>query len=1019
MNFSTGHIDYLNRSYLDNSQIFINPDKYRGQYSYPHKSSLNLCQIISLCLPESIESQDQRTSFVDMLTGISGLDLSISYMVVGEATSINLFISTCSHGHQNHTRTSASPLKSLLKGSFPGIELKHLSGSDQVPSTSWPTLVQRLPHAALITGTPAILSAGICAGGMPVDRLIRALYGRRWAYVVLAQPMQIKALQDLSSYTLVELQAIANAERSANSGNEIARKYRELLNRFWKKLQTGKAQGMWQSVGYVLTEDLPTLLEAKAITKSILSGAIPSPDPIRLLDVGNVESAVAAFGLPEGQPAPGPGRIQYPSQYLSLLNSSELATMVHLPTQEMPGYFVKPKVQFDITSHQSSNRPGNLTIGQVTNHGESTGINYNLMPEMLTRHAMVVGTTGSGKTNSLFHLLGQLASQNIPFLVIEPAKTEYRTLLKHSDLDNSLQIFTLGEETLSPFRLNPFEVLPGVNLQTHIDHLKAVFNASFVMYAPMPYVLERCVNEIYEDKGWDLITNENWRGAHANAWPTLSDLYTKIGEVVDSLGYDTKLNQDIKAALKTRINSLRIGGKGQMLDTHSSLPIQALLSKPTILELQSIGDDGEKAFLMGLILMKLYEYYRAKGHQENSTLKHVTVVEEAHRLLKNVPFAYSAEMASMAGKAVETFSQILAEIRAYGEGVIVSEQIPSKLSSDIIKNTNLKIVHRLVAEEDRQLIGGTIGLTTDQSRWLGTCASGEAAIFSTGDDAPVRVQVPYAKQLGTAESGDIWAAMVAFHKQYAHYYSRFPWLNGSENLPQGYQKEALRISENREFQEIFAQYIMSLANSIEVYREGFPLVQQTIEKLAKRPGNPNLAPPAVLVHAIDTWVEQRGTQYGVEYDRLVPVKQQLTHVLLRIVYQSRQTTVSSDEQEQLIQCQRLLRETLASASYPYAGCSQVCANSICFYRHHAAPIVKDKRIYDLFVNALNRPEGQKWEEVKSACNIATRRLLLPQVPKSERNKVALCFGIQVGEAIPTLDDHLRKKLFDGMHQKIS
>jgi hypothetical protein len=945
MGFSTSHIAYIGRSYLD----VVHSIQLNGSCSYPQQGSLGLTYVKSLPFANQEKTSELKTHWIDLFSGVFGLGASIGYLIIGVPNSVSLFLATASHQGQVKRAAYGSPLKTLLTSSFPGGDFKELLQAGQSNSSSLPQLIRDLPYGALITGTPAGLSGQQTAVGLPIDRLIRALYGRCWAYGVVAQPMNLQAIQALNNAALAEFYDIANAERSANAASAIADKYRQLLNRFWQKLQIGQSQGLWQVASYILSADPIAHLEAKTIAKAIFSGPIAAPEPIRVLDIqGDAQTILGKWGVPNIAAPQSPGKIQHPSHCLSLLNSTELAAMIHLPTQEMPGYFIRPQVRFDVTPHQNK-REKDVQIGEVIHHGQGTGVPYGLSPDSLTRHAMVVGTTGAGKTNSLFNLLRQLTHRHVPWLVIEPAKTEYRTLLGTLELQGRLQIFTLGDETISPFRLNPFEVKPGIAIQTHIDHLKAVFNASFVMYAPMPYVLERCIHEIYEDKGWDLITNKNARGI---AWPTLTDLYNKIGAVVDSLGYDTKLNQDIKAALKTRINSLRIGGKGRMLDTHTSLPMTALLAQPTVLELQAVGDDDEKAFLIGLVLMTLYEHYRAQGHQTNDSLKHVTVVEEAHRLLKNTPTVYSMETANMTGQAVETFTQILAEIRAYGEGLIVAEQIPSKLSPDIVKNTNLKLVHRLVAAEDRQLIGGTMGLTQEQAQWLGTCNTGEAAVFSTGDDAPIRIQVPEAKVRSTPSGQELQAAMVTFQEQHALCYRRFPWFRLDDSFAQKHQREALRIVENREFQEVFARYVMSLAASDMAYLQELPSVQQTVFKLAKGVASSDLL-SAVMLYAVDDFVDQRGQQYGATYAALAMLKLQLTKLLLSLSMNNSPQSLNADRKEFLVACQRQIRETLASAVYPYPGCTEVCGNGGCRYRHHVSPLVRDQRLYDNFVDALN------------------------------------------------------------------
>ncbi len=606
-------------------------------------------------------------------------------------------------------------------------------------------------------------------------------------------------------------------------------------------------------------------------------------------------------------------------------------------------------------------------------------INYDV--NTLTRHTMVVGTTGSGKTNTVFHLLRQLASCGIPFLVIEPAKTEYRALLE-SELGSYLRVFTLGKETLSPFRLNPFEILPGISVQTHIDHLKSVFNASFAMPAPMPYVLEQCIHEVYEDKGWDLITSENRRGFHPLAHPTLSDLYFKIDDVIERLGYEAKITMNIKAALKTRTNSLRIGGKGLMLDTHVSLPITTLLHAPTILELDSVGDDDEKAFLMGLVLMSIYEYYRATGHSENQSLKHITVIEEAHRLLKRTPPIADLETANMAGKAVESFSNILAEIRAYGEGMVVAEQIPSKLTLDIIKNTNLKIVHRTIAEDDRRLMGGAMNLELEQLRWLGSCSVGEAAVFGDGDDGSIQLKIPYRKvEMSTGGSSDdkITTIMSAFHAQNSECFNSYTWSPIDSRILQTYRNQAQKIVEHSEFQEVLARYVLSV---IVVPQSLFAEFYSLVQIVHKQAGKVNVGEllKAVLTYGIDWFFEVRGQQVAASYAEIVELKQKFASILFQDVLPRYKQSTGEPQfplSENLRAFQACYLQVFRCESYPFVGCQSVCPDGGCLDRYNAFSLSTEATLHRRFTNAIqNSPFDKLGESTSNVAKMAIRRSML-------------------------------------------
>jgi hypothetical protein len=386
-----------------------------------------------------------------------------------------------------------------------------------------------------------------------------------------------------------------------------------------------------------------------------------------------------------------------------------------LPREEVPGVRLTPMADFGLNPPTSSG----FSLGQVISRGEILPDRFYITPKSLTKHTFITGITGSGKTNTCLALLrAAYEREKVPFLVIEPAKTEYRILLADPVMGRDLQVFTLGDETTSPFRLNPFQFARGYPLLTHIDLLKSVFNASFPMYASMPYILEEALLDVYTDRGWDLSRSTNRyidasRDDYVPYLPTLEDLYRQIDVVVERKKYGMQLSMDISAALKARIKSLLVAGKGAMLNTRNSYPLDLLFGRPSVMELKNVGDDAEKAFLMALLLINLYEYCETARHYGGG-LQHVTLIEESHRLLKNIPPSVSAESANPRGKAVEMFSDILAEIREYGEGFIIVDQVPAKLTPDVLKNTNLKILHRIVAEDDRESVGNAMNLSKEQ-----------------------------------------------------------------------------------------------------------------------------------------------------------------------------------------------------------------------------------------------------------------------------------------------------------------
>ncbi|NNU78351.1 ATP-binding protein [Clostridium estertheticum] len=424
----------------------------------------------------------------------------------------------------------------------------------------------------------------------------------------------------------------------------------------------------------------------------------------------------------------------------SYLTGKEASLFFDLPKEECYGYDIRHLPRFSQNVKSTSQQ---LSLGSIYDGDVKTNINFGLSEDVFSKHLLIAGATGSGKTNTIFNIVKKI---KVPFLVIEPAKKEYRGL---NAIIPNLRVYSLGDETISPFRFNPFYFGKDINIQQHIDNIKVIFNATFSMYASMPNILEQCLNMIYIKKGWSLTTSENIyaKGVMINEgyYPTIEDLYYEIDSYTKKLGYAEEQTQNIRAALLTRIKSLMTGGKGFMLNTNQKLEMDELLKYPTILELDKVADDDEKSLIIGLIVMNIYEHLKNTVTEYSGKLKHILIFEEAHRIFTNVSQNQNQETANIKGKAVENLSNILCEVRAYGEGMIIIDQVPIKLAPDVLKNTNTKIIHRLVSREDGDYVADSLGLENEDIGYLNKLKNGSALIFSEGMQYPVHVQLELQK----------------------------------------------------------------------------------------------------------------------------------------------------------------------------------------------------------------------------------------------------------------------------------
>ena len=400
---------------------------------------------------------------------------------------------------------------------------------------------------------------------------------------------------------------------------------------------------------------------------------------------------------------------------------------------------------------------GGIWLGEVLDRNLMPAGPFAVSAGSLNRHVFVCGATGAGKSQTVRCLLESAAERGIPWLVVEPAKAEYRLMASRLPGTRVIRIRP-GEPDAIAAGLNPLEpAADGAGrfpLQTHADLVKALFIASFQAEEPFPQVLSAALGLAYEEAGWDLALGEPRRGQPpgetqaGTAYPTLHGLQRAAERVVTEIGYSQRVTDDVLGFIRVRLASLRHGTTGRFLEGGHPLDFAALLRSNVVLEIEDVGDDADKAFLMGTVLIRLAEHlrltHRAGGRavpgQQAGGLAHLTVVEEAHRLLRR-PDPHGAGGAGAAAHAVELFAGLLAEIRAYGEGLVIAEQIPARLVPDVIKNTAVKVAHRLPAADDREAVGATMNVTPRQSRYLVTLPPGQAAVFSDGMDFPVLVRI--------------------------------------------------------------------------------------------------------------------------------------------------------------------------------------------------------------------------------------------------------------------------------------
>lgn len=517
-----------------------------------------------------------------------------------------------------------------------------------------------------------------------------------------------------------------------------------------KRYETGKALGCWSVGVYLMSDNKRELQSASMQLKSIVSGQESVFEPVRIHHIEDVienvlPQTLGSLDVPMIKVANDEGRyFQHPLGYhfndlRTVLTTKELSYLINFPLRSVPGISViDSSPEFSLNEQEKGN---GIPFGRLLYGGSETSLRYTIPSNVISRHSLICGINGSGKTNTIQSILNGIG--DLPFLVIEPAKTEYVDWAiefnKHHP-ESPIDIYIPGCKsyrgtiTPKPLKLNPFEIVwldkdQEPNVLSHIDRLKSTFAAAFPMYDILPVLMEDLIYTVYQNKSTNWLSEE--QVFDKTMAPTLNSMRVSVDKVIENRQYEDKIQRNMKACLNTRIDSLKRGWKNDLLNTVKSTPWQQLFDKPCIINLSYVGDDLDKSFIMAVLLQFLYEYRSAQAECgiidfNSNAARHLTIIEEAHRVMSKCD---NQELPQY--KSAMMFSNMLSEIRAYGEGLMLVDQVPTRLIPDAIKNTNLKIVHRLVAEDDVKAVGEAMSLSEQQRKVIPKLLTGQCIVSSS------------------------------------------------------------------------------------------------------------------------------------------------------------------------------------------------------------------------------------------------------------------------------------------------
>lgn len=509
----------------------------------------------------------------------------------------------------------------------------------------------------------------------------------------------------------------------------------ELLDQQLARFQNGKSFGLWSVATYFVANDPTTVQQLANIYRGTIIGESSGIETCAVNSWTEKEPVKEICRYLEHSLHP---RFDYHSINVSagsVVTSKELAIHFSLPQSSVPGIIVKEQASFARNIHQRTENAQEIELGQILHLGKPCPSAVRLNVAELTKHTFVTGSTGSGKSNTMYLLLKQLRDLGKKFMVVEPAKGEYKHVFGCLD---DVTVYSNTNKVGKLLTINPFSFpYKQVEVLEHIDQLVDIFNACWPMYSAMPAVLKHSIITAYEKCGWDIDNSTHLLSEPI--YPKIEDVIVCLKDYLDHSEYSAETKGNYKGALEVRLHDLCEGMFGKMLNGES-LPDEVLFNENVIIDLSRIGSAETKSLIMGFLIVKLKEFRSAEGGM-NEELKHVTVLEEAHNLLKKTSTSQSQESSNLAGKSIEMISSSIAEMRTYGEGFVIVDQSPALLDPAAIRNTNTKIVLLLPDWEDRKAAGSSMSLSEEQIEEISKQKQGEAIVYQNTWEEPVQCKI--------------------------------------------------------------------------------------------------------------------------------------------------------------------------------------------------------------------------------------------------------------------------------------
>lgn len=526
-----------------------------------------------------------------------------------------------------------------------------------------------------------------------------------------------------------------NKSMTINHDNKAVQNIMIQIDEQLKRIKNCEAYGLWDCACYFISQDVQTATIAANTYKALIAGEESAVENSYtnlwgIKSEKNTERVLEYMRYGMHPVISVRSFEEFSGQNVvptCLISGNELPLMFNLPRKSVNGLIAMDMAEFGRNVFLQSRSVGErkIEIGNVYHMGRTEAAEVMLDVDSFASHCFITGSTGSGKSNTSYRILDEMLRNGVKFLVIEPAKGEYK---KDFGGVPGIHIFCTNPRQYRMLHLNPFAFPDDVHILEHLERIIEIFSACWPLYGAMPAILKEAIEKTYERNGWDMANSIHISNGRRK-YPTFADLLEVLPVVINNTGYSSEARSDYRGALVTRVSSLTAGISGQIFCSNSPVGDDILFDENTIVDLSRIGSSETKSLIMGILIMKLNEYRMSTVKGENIALRHVTVLEEAHNILKRTSTEQSQEGANLMGKSVEMISNSIAEMRTYGEGFIIIDQSPTAVDISAIKNTNTKIIMRLPEQADCQAIGNAIALEENQIRELSRLGRGKAVIM--------------------------------------------------------------------------------------------------------------------------------------------------------------------------------------------------------------------------------------------------------------------------------------------------